>query len=169
MVSMLMISMLTMAIMFIFLSHPLTMGMILLIQTIMTALLTGLMNYNFWFSYILFLIMIGGMLILFIYMTSIASNEKFKFSPTLSLIFTTNMTMMLLLAATDHYFSSIMTIFTMDLMKQDLNINNFFSMSKYFNYPNNMIIYMMIIYLLITLIMVVKITNIKYGPMRHMY
>lgn len=46
----------------------------------MVAIITGLYNYNYWYSYIIFLIIVGGMLVLFIYITRIASNEKFKYS-----------------------------------------------------------------------------------------
>jgi len=60
--------------------HPLAMGLILLIQTIFICLLRGLLIKSFWFSYILFLIFIGGILVLFIYVTSLASNEIFSFS-----------------------------------------------------------------------------------------
>nr|YP_010352242.1 NADH dehydrogenase subunit 6 [Reticulitermes dabieshanensis]UOL50336.1 NADH dehydrogenase subunit 6 [Reticulitermes dabieshanensis] len=57
--------------------HPLAMGMMLLLQTMMTCMISGTMYKSFWFSYILFMIMIGGMLVLFMYMTSLASNEMF--------------------------------------------------------------------------------------------
>nr|ALO77371.1 NADH deshydrogenase subunit 6 [Bruchinae sp. GENSP01] len=166
--NLLMIILMLTTITFIFLNHPLSMGMILLLQTIVTALITGLMNYNFWFSYILFLIMIGGMLILFIYMTSIASNEKFKFSSKLLLLLLMSSFFSMIFMIMDQYFISI-NMLTMDFLKFDMFINTNLSLSKYFNYPNNLTIYLMIIYLLITLIMVVKITKINYGPMRQMY
>nr|APX39757.1 NADH dehydrogenase subunit 6 [Linaeidea aenea] len=158
----------TFSIIVMFLNHPLSLGMILLSQTILTSLITGLMNLNYWFSYILFLIMIGGMLILFIYMTSIASNEKFKFSYKLSLLMLMfMMTMMILLLMDFYYFN--MKINVSDMLIQN-NMNNFkLSMNKYMNYPQNLILFMMIMYLLITLIMVVKITNISYGPLRQKY
>merc|ERR1712221_33590 len=60
------------------LSHPLAIGLALLSQTILICLITGLSSSSFWFSYILFLIFLGGMLVLFIYVTSLASNEIFK-------------------------------------------------------------------------------------------
>nr|QWB85713.1 NADH dehydrogenase subunit 6 [Chlorophorus diadema diadema] len=150
-------------IMFLFMSHPLSFGLILLVQTLLVALITGMLNSNFWFSYILFLIMVGGMLILFIYMTSIASNEKFKLSMNLSLIIPIYL---LLLSSTlmDKMFSSMSVKNTeLALMSKDL------SMSKYMNFPNNLIMMSVIMYLLITLIMVVKITTIKKGPLRQMF
>nr|YP_010305217.1 NADH dehydrogenase subunit 6 [Philonthus spinipes]ULT46834.1 NADH dehydrogenase subunit 6 [Philonthus spinipes] len=151
---------------FIFLSHPLSMGITLLIQTILIAIITGLMNVNFWFSYILFLIMIGGMLVLFIYMTSIASNEKFKFS---NLIFFTLTTLMMVSFLI--YLFSDNLIFSMMNFSNTLGTNYSFTMnlSKFFNYPTNIILFMIIIYLFITLIAVVKITNINFGPLRQKF
>nr|YP_009417319.1 NADH dehydrogenase subunit 6 [Acanthoscelides obtectus]ARR75265.1 NADH dehydrogenase subunit 6 [Acanthoscelides obtectus]ATL15485.1 NADH dehydrogenase subunit 6 [Acanthoscelides obtectus] len=168
MMSMLIIFMSTMTIMFMFMKHPLSMGIILLLQTILVTLLTGLMNYNFWFSYIIFLIMIGGMLILFIYMTSIASNKKFKLSSLLLLVFFISLTLNFVFQVTDQFLFSL-PFSTMDFYNQNFFINNYLTLNKYFNYPNNMVMYMMIIYLLITLIMTVKITKMNKGPLRQMY
>nr|APX39349.1 NADH dehydrogenase subunit 6 [Aphthona lutescens] len=153
------------SILFVLFQHPLTCGLILLSQTIMTAMITGLMNYNFWFSYILFLIMVGGMLILFIYMTSIASNEKFKFNNNFFLILILFFIMMLLLNTIDSFF----TTYLMNLKSFMMTLNNDMTLKKYINFPNYFIIFSMIIYLFITLIAVVKITNFSYGPLRQKF
>nr|YP_010010568.1 NADH dehydrogenase subunit 6 [Psylliodes chlorophana]QOH99587.1 NADH dehydrogenase subunit 6 [Psylliodes chlorophana]QOK35988.1 NADH dehydrogenase subunit 6 [Psylliodes punctifrons] len=156
-------------VMFIFLYHPLSLGLILLLQTILTALISGFMNSNFWYSYMLFLIMIGGMLILFIYMTSIASNEKFKLNKKMFLFnFMGLMIMMMLLLFMDmFYLNYFMNIEEMTMM--NLTFNNNLSLKKYFNYPNYTLMIMMIIYLFITLIAVTKITNNSYGPLRQKF
>nr|AML25780.1 NADH dehydrogenase subunit 6 [Hydrophilidae sp. BMNH 1274306] len=145
----------------IFISHPMSMGMILLIQVTCVSLMTGMMSNNFWFSYILFIIMVGGMLVLFIYMTSIASNEKFYFSKILLIMFISLFSMMMLSSSIlDNMINEYMNIF----IYQEMNIN----LNKYINFPYNIITIMMIIYLLISLIAIVKISKIKYGPLRHM-
>nr|APX40886.1 NADH dehydrogenase subunit 6 [Psylliodes hispanus] len=154
--------------MFIMLNHPLTCGLILLIQTIMISILSGLMNYTFWYSYILFLIMVGGMLILFIYMTSIASNEKFKFNQNIMYSLMIMMMIMILLMFMDLYYMNY--FFNIhDMKNMNLNFNNNLSLKKYFNYPNFNLMFMMILYLFITLIAVVKITNNSYGPLRQKF
>nr|AHA41544.1 NADH dehydrogenase subunit 6 [Diabrotica virgifera virgifera] len=165
----LIIMMIMCSIMFMLLNHPLTCGLMLLMQTIFTSVITGLMNYNYWFSYILFLIMVGGMLILFIYMTSIASNEKFKFNfnMTLMMISIFIIISMLSFILDYFYFNSFMKI--MEMNNQFNIINNKLSLIKYFNFPNNLIMMMMIIYLFITLIAVVKITKFLYGPLRQKF
>jgi NADH-ubiquinone oxidoreductase chain 6 len=48
---------------FIQIKHPLAIGIILLIQTIITCLIRGLINKRFWFQYILFIVFVGGMLV----------------------------------------------------------------------------------------------------------
>nr|APX39924.1 NADH dehydrogenase subunit 6 [Hydrothassa fairmairei] len=168
MTSLLLILMWLMSIMVMFLNHPLSLGLILLLQTIMISMLIGLMSLNFWYSYILFLIMIGGMLILFIYMTSVASNEKFKFSYKLFLLFIFMMIIMLITIFMDNLYFNL-KINSYDVMNQNYCYNFKLSINKYMNYPQNFILLMMILYLLITLIMVVKITNINYGPLRQKY
>nr|APX40795.1 NADH dehydrogenase subunit 6 [Phyllotreta hemipoda] len=145
-----------------FLKHPLSFGMILLIQTIYTCLLSGLLNLNFWYSYILFLILVGGMLILFIYMTSIASNEKFKFN-----FFSLMFMIMGLMFSIINPLNMDMNI--SDLMMFSTNLNFKLSLTKYYYYPNIFIYLMMIIYLFITLILTVKITKLSYGPLRQKF
>nr|AYQ19070.1 NADH dehydrogenase subunit 6 [Cleridae sp. 2 ACP-2013] len=150
-----------------FSKHPLSLGMILLIQTTLTSLMVGLMNLNFWFSYILFLIMIGGMLILFIYMTSIASNEKFKMSKTILIIlYMIFISILISFFLDSQMFNLFMTNFDMKILITNYNYK--FSMNKMFNFPNMFLMYMSLIYLLITLIAVVKISNFNMGPLRQM-
>nr|QEJ81388.1 NADH dehydrogenase subunit 6 [Pyrocoelia pygidialis] len=154
--------------MFLFMEHPMSMGLILLAQTTLISMYTSIMGINSWFSYILFLVMIGGMLVLFTYMTSVASNEMFKHS---NILMTTLM------------ITSLGFIFIMMKKKSILYyflFNNIDSLSfkaqenfsiilvKYLSFPTMFIWMMLIIYLLITMIGVVKITMIKYGPLRQM-
>jgi NADH-ubiquinone oxidoreductase chain 6 len=58
----------------------LAIGIISLIQTIITCLIRGLINKRFLFQYILFIVSVGGILVLFIYVTRLASNEIFSLS-----------------------------------------------------------------------------------------
>nr|UYC28892.1 NADH dehydrogenase subunit 6 [Medeopteryx sp.] len=156
--------MLTMTIMFMFITHPLSMGMILLIQTLLISMWTGFMSMNFWYSYILFIVMVGGMLILFIYMTSVASNEKFSFSK-MNMIITTMSLIIISLTMMDKIYN-VMNSMNLDLM-MNMNLISFkLSLNKFIMYPMMMMSLTLIIYLLITLIAVSKITNIQSGPLR---
>ncbi|CRL08765.1 ND6 [Clunio marinus] len=155
---------------FMFIQHPLAMGLMLLIQTFLISILSGLMYKTFWFSYILFLIFIGGMLVLIIYITALASNEMFNFSNkilTLNIIFF--ILLMICLMMTDKsmilmYINNNENFLMMNMTK--MISENSYSLIKIYNYPINMISILLMIYLFLTLIAAVKITNIFEGPLR---
>nr|YP_009560647.1 NADH dehydrogenase subunit 6 [Liriomyza chinensis]AWX34635.1 NADH dehydrogenase subunit 6 [Liriomyza chinensis] len=159
---------------FIFLqmNHPLAMGLMLLIQTVLMSLLTGLLAKTFWFSYILFLIFLGGMLVLFIYTTSLASNEMFSFSTKLmlnSMTWFLILSLMILLIDKTYLYSffenlEMSQMNEMKLLTQENTIN----MHKLYNYPTNTTTILIMNYLLITMIATVKITKIYFGPLRMM-
>lgn len=60
------------------LSHPLAMGLNLLLSTFFIAVIVGARGLRFWMSYTLILILSGGLLVLFVYVSLLASNERFK-------------------------------------------------------------------------------------------
>nr|YP_009992942.1 NADH dehydrogenase subunit 6 [Felderimyia fuscipennis]QNO34152.1 NADH dehydrogenase subunit 6 [Felderimyia fuscipennis] len=166
------ISTLTSSLIFTQMNHPLAMGMMLLIQTLQICLLTGLMTKSFWFSYILFLIFLGGMLVLFIYVTSLASNEMFSLSMKLSILSLTLMSILVLTAffMDKTQFSVFIPNSEMDFTyaPNSLFKENMLSLDKLYNYPTNILTILLMNYLLITLIAVVKITKLFYGPLRLM-
>nr|QUB07147.1 NADH dehydrogenase subunit 6 [Platycorynus sp. N26] len=146
---------------FMLMSHPISFGAVLILQTIMMAVTSGLSNNNFWFSYILFLVMIGGMLIMFIYMTSIASNEKFKFSLKMTLILP--ITFIIKMITENNLFEDNMKINETIIFNSPKMTT---LLHKYFNFPFSMMATFLMIYLLLTLIVVVKLTKKKLGPLR---
>nr|WRM53948.1 NADH dehydrogenase subunit 6 [Flavicorniculum planiforceps] len=158
--------------MFMKMKHPLAMGLTLLIQTTLMCMSTGLLTKSFWFSYIMFLIFMGGLLVLFIYVTSLASNEMFSFS--IKLMLTLMMTFILLtllmffmnkmwFLQNNNNEMQLMNKFNYYIMENSLSLN------KLYNYPINIMTIMLMNYLLITLIAVVKITNLFKGPLRPMF
>nr|QXG19274.1 NADH dehydrogenase subunit 6 [Drosophila hydei] len=160
------------SIIFINMIHPLAMGLTLLIQTILICLITGMMTKTFWFSYILFLIFLGGMLVLFIYVTSLASNEMFNFSIKLTLICFILMflSIFMFLFIDKNYFNFF---FMNNEMQNISNIYSYFpentlSLNKLYNSPTNFVTILLMNYLLITLIVIVKITKMFKGPLRLM-
>nr|YP_010287595.1 NADH dehydrogenase subunit 6 [Syllepte taiwanalis]UKT61926.1 NADH dehydrogenase subunit 6 [Syllepte taiwanalis]WEV93875.1 NADH dehydrogenase subunit 6 [Syllepte taiwanalis] len=162
--------------MMLFLYHPLSMGLMILIQTMLICLISSIMLPSYWFSYILFLTFLGGLLVLFIYVTSIASNEMFKisFNMKMTFFFMILMTMMIALMSMNNLNWMNFNINNME-MKNLFNMFLFFNnenkinLSKLYNNQTFLMMMMMIIYLFITLIAVVKITNIFYGPLRSSY
>nr|YP_009692277.1 NADH dehydrogenase subunit 6 [Anthonomus rectirostris]QEH58482.1 NADH dehydrogenase subunit 6 [Anthonomus rectirostris] len=153
------------SIMFMFMNHPLSLGCVLLAQTILASLFSSIFYFNYWFSYIIFLAMVGGMLVMFIYMTSLASNEKFLM-PKFMLIFSMLMLMILSmnLIFMDGFYSFLMSSFMMNY-SQTMNFNNL-TLNKYFNYPYMHMMIFLMFYLFITLIAVVKIIDKNLGTLR---
>uniref|UniRef100_A0A5B9XW51 NADH-ubiquinone oxidoreductase chain 6 n=1 Tax=Anthonomus rubi TaxID=201759 RepID=A0A5B9XW51_9CUCU len=153
------------SIMFMFMNHPLSLGGVLLIQTIIVCLFSSMFYLNYWFSYIIFLTMIGGMLVMFIYMTSLASNEKF-IMPKFMLVFSFIMIMILSLnlAIMDNFFSHLISS-SLSNFSQLSNQNNL-TLNKYFNYPYMQMMIFLMFYLLVTLIAVVKIIDKNLGTLR---
>nr|YP_010134482.1 NADH dehydrogenase subunit 6 [Pseudonoorda nigropunctalis]QWM93972.1 NADH dehydrogenase subunit 6 [Pseudonoorda nigropunctalis] len=165
--------MISMSMFMFFLNHPLSMGLMILFQTLLTCMISGMLIKTYWFSYIMFLTFLGGLLVLFIYVSSIASNEMFKIS------FNLKMTLFIMILMSS--FMSIIFMFNlkwMNLFPYNMDMMNLFNnflfinnenkmnLTKLYNSQTFMMMMMMIIYLFITLIATVKITNIFYGPIR---
>nr|UGN61768.1 NADH dehydrogenase subunit 6 [Cryptocercus sp. 1 ZQW-2021c] len=155
----------TLSMMFTQMNHPLAMGLMLLMQTILVCLMSGMMSQSFWFAYIMFLIFIGGMLVLFIYVTSLASNEMLTLST--KMMITSTMSMMLLMLTMKNWMK-INNSETMTNEELNLNNENQTQLNKLYNKPNGKMTIMLASYLFLALITVVKITNITKGPLRQM-
>nr|YP_008080954.1 NADH dehydrogenase subunit 6 [Psococerastis albimaculata]AFY16894.1 NADH dehydrogenase subunit 6 [Psococerastis albimaculata] len=154
---------------FFILMTPLSLGLTLILQTLLLSLLLGTMTSSFWFLYLLVLIFIGGMLVLFIYVTSIFPNEKFSF--------TQNNIFILLISVS--LLSTILYILNMNfIMTPNLNyLENILSMKsntimistiKIFNTQANMILIFLVNYLFYCMMIVIKMTAFFKGPLRKM-
>nr|YP_010397470.1 NADH dehydrogenase subunit 6 [Sinomantis denticulata]UQJ77603.1 NADH dehydrogenase subunit 6 [Sinomantis denticulata] len=157
---------LTLSLIFLFLNHPLSMGLILFLQTIMMCLISGSMSLSFWFSYILLLIYLGGMLVLFMYVTSLASNEMFFYSNKIFLIILPLPLVFLIL----YFFNVKYNMFLYESLENNINLNihSFDFLLKMYNQPMNNITIMIAAYLFLTLIATVKMISIHSGPLRQM-
>nr|QXT44281.1 NADH dehydrogenase subunit 6 [Amicotermes ivorensis] len=150
------------SIMFTQMKHPLAMGMMLLMQTTMVCIISGTMYSSFWFSYILFIIMIGGMLVLFMYMTSLASNEMFSPSNKMLILAGMMLPLMLYLMPTITNNKEMQTHNTM--MENDITMTT----TVMYNQMMGVMTMLLVMYMLMTLIVVVNIINVSKGPLRHM-
>nr|YP_054554.1 NADH dehydrogenase subunit 6 [Squilla mantis]AAT69303.1 NADH dehydrogenase subunit 6 [Squilla mantis] len=157
----------TFSLVFINLSHPLAMGMMLLMQTLVICVITALMNFYVWFSYILFLIFLGGMLVLFIYITSLASNEMFQFSFKMISFFVLMSGVSILLLFMDPLLLDFkMASADMSSLMSNPYNSQMVLISNIYSTNTMMTTLFMILYLLLTLIVVVKITYTFLGPLR---
>nr|YP_010462928.1 NADH dehydrogenase subunit 6 [Epeorus unispinosus]UUJ36781.1 NADH dehydrogenase subunit 6 [Epeorus unispinosus] len=153
---------------FLHMSHPLAMGLTLLCQTLLIALVTGLCAPTFWFSYILFLVFLGGMLVLFIYVTSLASNEMFSVSShfmLLTLIFVATIGGLNLLNDPTTWLPSNPSdqALVSDWNSPPLTLH---LLVKLYNTPTYALTLLLVLYLFLTLIAVVTVTQIFAGPLR---
>lgn len=59
------------------LTHPLRMGLVILWSTVCISLIAGLNFSSIWLSYTLILVILGALLVIFIYVSLLSSNEIF--------------------------------------------------------------------------------------------
>nr|UGS80279.1 NADH dehydrogenase subunit 6 [Notolachesilla sp. GRA1sp1LA] len=153
---------------FFFSLNPLTMGFTLILQTMCLSVMLAFMQKSFWFMYILILIFIGGMLIMFIYMTSILPNEKFKLFKNMIMHFMFLIVTMLLCMLLSNML--IMNFPSMSLINF-LNMNENILMNntiKIFNSSSMFILISLVSYLFYCMIIIIKIINFLQGPLRKM-
>nr|URW97635.1 NADH dehydrogenase subunit 6 [Lysmata sp. 1 LQZ-2020] len=164
-----MILTLTMTLLFTQMQTPLAMGLILLIQTLLVCGTAGILTKSTWFSYILFLIFLGAMLVLFIYVASLASNEQFSL-PSLSTM--SLFTFIPSILAVSSFFLDPMLLFQSISMEisslslQELLSSTPFNVSVIYSPTSMNLTIFIILYLLLTLVIVVKITESFWGPLR---
>nr|YP_010736657.1 NADH dehydrogenase subunit 6 [Cobbenicoris guangxiensis]WEM32405.1 NADH dehydrogenase subunit 6 [Cobbenicoris guangxiensis] len=144
-------------ILFMLLKHPLSMSIMLITQTLMISMIMGITINTFVMSYIIMIIMISGMLVLFVYMSSVSSNEKFKFS------FKNFITMTVVMTMLNSFNLKMKFMNNMEIM---MKLKETMMIMKLFNEPINLSTLMMIIYLLMTMIVVSNIVNISKGPLK---
>jgi len=150
--------------------HPLAIGLILMVQTTLICISTGFLTKTFWFSYVLFLIFLGGILVLFIYITSLASNEIFNFKRYIYFIILYFLFLRILIfyffdkTLIISYFSNNEINSLIDI--KTFSLENSIILNKIYNFPINLITILLMVYLFLTLIAAVKITNVFEGPLR---
>nr|YP_010990679.1 NADH dehydrogenase subunit 6 [Pitambara triremiprocta]WOW99123.1 NADH dehydrogenase subunit 6 [Pitambara triremiprocta] len=149
-----------------FLKHPLSLGLILMIQTTIVSMLISMQSLSSWFSFILFITIISGLMIMFMYMLSIASNEKFNLKIKILLFYVMMLSSIKLL----NYDKTIEIILNFKNMKFNMMENEEIkTTSKFFNLNKSNITILMMIILLITMISVSKISNSFEGPLKKTY
>ncbi|YP_850995.1 NADH dehydrogenase subunit 6 (mitochondrion) [Priapulus caudatus] len=144
---------------FSFCTHPLLMVLIIMINTCLSCILLGTLQFSFWFSYVLFLVFLGGLLILFLYISSLASNETFNLKFLLT-PFLSSLLIMILVSMNNEM--------SMDSVNSEFKCQFNSNLISTLTYSLNSVIFVILImtYLLITLMAVVKISQLGFGPLR---
>jgi len=138
-------------------SHPIRLIAVILSITLLCCVIVSLITTTSWFSFILFLIFLGGLIVLFIYISRLASNEKFlidwaraiksSIGILVSIIFT--------VANINYQYAT------------NTPVNEIITLNSIYIKNSIAPIIFTIIYLLLTLVVVVKITSKYEGPLRN--
>nr|YP_010693606.1 NADH dehydrogenase subunit 6 [Lynceus grossipedia]WCD23728.1 NADH dehydrogenase subunit 6 [Lynceus grossipedia] len=138
-------------------NHPFFVGMIIFFQTIIYCLITSF-YFSSWYSYMLFLIFLGGLLILFIYIASLLPNANFKISKSPLLIIMMIPTfMMIMLNNNNSYLESPKENFLNEWQESLISI---------FLEKSMLIFIFIMFYLILSLIVFYYITFVKSGAIR---
>lgn len=151
---------------FIRLAHPIRIGVILIFHTFVVGLVTGMVADNFIYSYILFLVILGGVLVLFIYITSLVSNETFSFS--WLDIFMGRVVFFLAVGCVLIFIAPVGRSLTVIEELSTLNYRNteIIGLEKLYSGYSFILTSFLIVYLLYVLLVCVRIVGVKTGPLR---
>lgn len=147
------------------LSHPLSIGVTLLLVTLTISLIVGVFHSSIWVSYATILILLGGVLVIFIYVALLASNEIFKKNKLASFPFLFSLFLILNLFFTNPFIRefSCDTINTIFIRTNARNLN---WLSDFYSSKLRNLTLFLIFYLLLTLLAVVFNTKNNHGTLR---
>jgi len=142
--------------------HPIFIVILLVLYRIITCFILSKWAQNLIYSIILFLIIIRGLLIIFLYFSRLISNEQnnFNIKPLIIINFTIN-----LIFISFYYLTNFnkypIHIFIENIQINYLNTNLFHNIIYLYSYPFNNLTLICIFYLLLTLLIIIKICSIK--------
>nr|YP_007474198.1 NADH dehydrogenase subunit 6 [Hackeriella veitchi]ACV96710.1 NADH dehydrogenase subunit 6 [Hackeriella veitchi] len=152
---------------FMFTTHPLIMGYILLLQTVITCLLVNYIQSSNWIAFVTFSLIMGNMLIMFLYVVSLASNEVIKstsFMPHMkSLLLMIMLVMMPGVWIKTHSLEMINNSLTLQLPVVETNL-----LAKMFYHNSSTLVIILMLMLFFSLCSTALLTTIHEGPMRPM-
>uniref|UniRef100_A0AAU6PC25 NADH dehydrogenase subunit 6 n=1 Tax=Funkikonia zheana TaxID=3133676 RepID=A0AAU6PC25_9HEMI len=140
-----------------FMINPMSMGLLLMFYFFFISFLIGKVMLTSWFCIVIMLVMIGGLLVIFMYISSISSNEKFKVS------FFFLVGLFLLFLFLDELFFEFHCF---DFLNFDMvNLTESFFLVKLYNGCLSLTVFL-IVYLIFTMIVVSNIVKHFKGPLR---
>lgn len=134
--------------------NPITLGVIILTIALFRSLITAI-RISSWFAFALFIIYIGGLIVIFSYFIALTPNQRLS------------ITLPIITALTLCFLSSAFEI------RASTNLNRLQKLSTWINPPTFLIqgpssitLFFLVTILFIALIVVVKITKTSSGPLR---
>nr|QHN89252.1 NADH dehydrogenase subunit 6 [Tapinoma melanocephalum] len=150
-------------------AHPVFTMILIIIYSIMVNLNMSLWTLNFMYSIMLFLIMISGLLIIFLYFSSLISNEQMNIQwnkKIYSSLFLNIMYMMIIFMLFKLFINNLIYISNENNSIYKINNKLFENILNLYIYPFNMITIASMFFLLITMFIIIKMTNMKIKPLR---
>nr|AXI98581.1 NADH dehydrogenase subunit 6 [Pseudoniphargus gomerae] len=154
---------LVISVVFLLTISPLFMSLLIILQTMTLAVIINMITMTSWFSFMLVMIYLSGMMVIFIYVSSMASNELFF--PNNYLLAPLFMIFATATALTSNHMLDTPSDYTNELNLILTKITIFKTMKMY-SKPLFTMTILLIIYLLLAMIMVSKNSSFSYGPLR---
>nr|QBC73231.1 NADH dehydrogenase subunit 6 [Divia briandi] len=141
--------------------QPLSLGLCIMMISLMSCMLLGL-TFSSWFSYVLFLIYVGGLLVMFVYVAALAPNTLFSSLKSLMGISFLSVIMFLLLTL----LSPTDVSFLYDTLTLDHTSQNTKTGIAMVSSSNVSMLIGLALILLMNLLAVVKVCFYQQGPLR---
>nr|CCI69404.1 NADH dehydrogenase subunit 6 [Longipodacrangonyx sp. 1 MDMBR-2012] len=142
--------------------HPLFMSVVIALQSVLISAVIFSFNSINWFSYLLFMVFLSGMMVILIYVSSLASNLVMKY---FFFEFETFVLYFILFIAISYYYNLMGFIYDNNLSFS--NLPNLIILSgKVYSSDTCLFTILLICYLLLLLILVVKSSMFTKGPLR---
>nr|BBN80008.1 NADH dehydrogenase subunit 6 [Grandidierella fasciata] len=149
---------------FVFSEHLLVMNFSLMLTSVFYSVILYHQMLTTWMAYILMMVFLSGMMVIFIYMTSLSSNEPFNFPPyTLVILGVLSAGLPLLVMKS--------SFLLLENSSKLLNFNSSFSLEavyKSYSFTSWELTFCLIVYLFVTLVVTVKISSMKSAPLKMM-
>lgn len=150
-------------------NHPIIIIIIILIYSSIICLNISIWKSNYILSIFLFLIIIRGLLIIFLYFSRLISNVQFKFKINLPIIFSILINLIISFYLLKHNFLNLFIYkykFHENLPIFYTNKITFNYILNLYEYPINNLTTLSIFYLLFALFIIIKICSSKYLSLR---
>lgn len=133
-------------------THPISLGVILIGMSLIGGIILIKVGIS-WFFYLLVLVFLGGVIIIIIYMSTLASNEKFY----------------LTITAPGIFFSAIVTYGSLLLLKSKYMVTSttggVMVRGSLYESGAMRVLFFLMVYLLLTIVSVVKLVKFEAGPL----
>lgn len=150
-------------------SHPIIPIILIILYRIIISFYISLWKINFIYSIIIFIIIIRGLLIIFLYFSRLISNEQITLNPNklLILIFLLSfLTFFINFHYSKNYLFNLLNLSKENTPLIQINEKIFSNILSLYIYPFNNITIICILFLLIRLFTIIKISSIKSKPLR---